>query len=520
MAHKLLLCVSTNGTVAARWKSGRITDCVTFGTAEADIAAFRNYAAASGNTPALIIVDAVEEDYRSETLPHASGSDRAQMIERKLRQHYRNSPYSAALLIGRDSGKRRDDRFLLAALTNPEIVAPWLAALAEAGLPVGGVYLLPMVLSGMVTALKDRPHNLLLVAQHQAGIRLTFFQAGVFRLSRLSRNDAGDDARGRSLIDEISNTRLYLHALRVATLDEPLTVLLLDHADQFAGTAQTLSEDNPGMHCTRLGPEDIAAQLKLDPAWITESPATVYLHLLGIKAPANNLAPAAVTAGYRRHQSRRQLFTASALAAVAGLIWAGSNLSLQLSLQEQTAELAQRTARANAEYQAATRQFPAAPTSADNLRKAAELAEKLRAAATTPEQLFGVVARALTPSPEIALVELGWQNSAAGIEAGAYAAAASRPDRNTAGNTSPRQSGLLAGQVRDFRGDFRGAIASINALAERLRRDPDVESVRVVQLPLNVNPTLALTGNTTENPAQSGSADFKLAVTLKQGRPK
>ena len=70
--------------------------------------------------------------------------------------------------------------------------------------------------------------------------------------------------------------------------------------------------------------------------------------------------------------------------------------------------------------------------------------------------------------------------------------------------------------MRDFRGDFRRAIAAINALAERLRKDPAVENVRVVQLPLNVSPTLALTGNTTENPTQSGSADFKLVVVLRQ----
>jgi len=60
------------------------------------------------------------------------------MVDRKLRQYYRNSPYCAASLIGRDNSKRRDDRFLFSALTNPDIVAPWLNVLVEHELPVGG----------------------------------------------------------------------------------------------------------------------------------------------------------------------------------------------------------------------------------------------------------------------------------------------------------------------------------------------------------------------------------------------
>jgi len=37
-----------------------------------------------------------------------------------------------------------------------------------------------------------------------------------------------------------------------------------------------------------------------------------------------------------------------------------------------------------------------------------------------------------------------------------------------------------------------------------------------VQLPLNASPTLALSGNTADNPAQAGAAEFKLVVVLRQ----
>lgn len=524
MAQKLLICISVNGVIAARWKGGRLADCTAFTNDDEGLAGFREYASASAGAPAFIIVDAIEEDYRFETLPHASGSDRAQMVERKLRQYYRGSQYSSASLVGRDSTKRKDDRFLFSALTNPDIVAPWLAAVNECGLPVAGIYLLPTVTTGLVEILEGKPKNLLFVAAHPAGIRLTFFREGAFRLSRLSRTDAAGGEH-KAIIEEISNTRLYLHALRAATLDEPVTVVLLDHADQFAETAQAIGEDNPSLNCSRLGRTDIAARLKLDADLISFSPAAIYLHLLGARSQTSNLATPAVTAGYRRYRMRRQLLATSAIAAMVGIAGSGFNYWQQLSIDDLRDEAARRTAQVNADYQAATRQFPAAPTSADNLKKATELADKLKASAVTPERFLQVIGNALNPVPDIALVEIAWQNRATEISSGSDnsvpgSGAQDRPASGAsavpAGSGPRKQSGLIAGQVRDFKGDFRRAITLINALAERLRKDPSVENVRIVQLPLNVSPSLALTGNTAENPAQSGNADFKMIIVLRQ----
>jgi hypothetical protein len=42
-----------------------------------------------------------------------------------------------------------------------------------------------------------------------------------------------------------------------------------------------------------------------------------------------------------------------------------------------------------------------------------------------------------------------------------------------------------------------------------------VAEVRVVKLPLNVNPTQPLAGNTLDSPDQNATADFKLVLVLK-----
>src|SRR5262245_3201028 len=104
MAEKLLVCISAQNVTVAGWRGSRLADCKDFANDAAGQTAFKEYLAGLPDLPADIMVDAVEEDYRFETLPHAFGPDRAQMAARKLRQHYRNTAYMTAWRVGRDTG--------------------------------------------------------------------------------------------------------------------------------------------------------------------------------------------------------------------------------------------------------------------------------------------------------------------------------------------------------------------------------------------------------------------------------
>ena len=110
-----------------------------------------------------------------------------------------------------------------------------------------------------------------------------------------------------------------------------------------------------------------------------------------------------------------------------------------------------------------------------------------------------ILSRAIEPSPEIFLQEMTWIYGT--------------NDGNAAG--APKQAGYVVGEIRPFQGDYRAAIETINGVARRLARDPAVAEVRVVKYPLNVNPGLALSGNTRDTPEQSGVADFKITLSLK-----
>ncbi len=518
MADKLLLCISAPQVTAAHWRGQRLAECRVFKNDESGLEAFEEFLAPFADVPAYIMVDAVEEDYRFETLPHTFGADRRDMVHRKLRQHYRSTPYLAAWLLGRDSGRRRDDRYLFSALTNPEFVAGWLGAVVGRGLPIAGIFLLPMVSAALIDELRSRAANLLLVSQHSGGLRLTFFRDRQFRLSRLTRGDSGRAGNpARVITEEIANTRIYLHALRAARLDEQLTVLLLDRNDELVEAAQNIARDNPSLECTRLGRQEIASRLRIGEPLLRLTSDVIFLQMLGLRPPASNLAPANVTVGFRRYQMRRAVYAAAGIVGLAAAVWSGINVWEILEARAQRDASARQTAEFQARYQEVTRQFPAAPTSADNLKRAVEIAHKLRATTRTPERLMAIVSRALEASPNIVIGEFGWKYGITEIDASGSATrtapGAAAPPGSAGGLR--KQTGLVAGEIMPFRGDYRAAIEAINAFASRLAADPAVAEVRVVKLPLNINPTLALSGNTLDSGEQSGTADFRLLLVLK-----
>jgi hypothetical protein len=270
-----------------------------------------------------------------------------------------------------------------------------------------------------------------------------------------------------------------------------------------------------------LGRQELATRIGIAESLLETSPYIIYLHLLGLKEPQGNLAPANITVGYRRYQARWSIYAGGGVLAAAAAVWTGVNFFQMMMLRGEAEDAARQTSQLSAQYLEITRQFPQAPASAENLKKTVEIAQELRGSLRTPQRMMALVSRALETSPTIVIREFGWKYGATEIEtesagrrvAGAVPAAPPTPETASARR---RESALIEGEIRPFRGDFRGAINTINGFASRLSEEPEVAEVRVVTLPLNVDPTLSLAGNTLDNPEQaSGSAHFKLMLVLK-----
>jgi hypothetical protein len=505
MAKKLLLCASTFHISAALWSGRRLIGCRGFEDDDAGHAAFQNLLRSTAGVPVYLMADTVDEDYRFETLPHASGSDRREMLDRKLKQLYRSTPFYGSQLQEREGDKRRDDRYLFAALTNPEIFSPWLQFLLAAKAPVAGVFPLPMLSLGLAERLGLQDPNVLLVSKHNAGVRQTFLKERRFRISRLTPARAGDQSAQDYYAEEIRNTRMYLDALNVTHVEDVVTVVVVDGDGSMQTLGERIVRGRQNLRWIGVGQQELTGRIGVDRASLEASEDALHLHLLGLQTPGINLAPPTLTAGYSRYRASRAIYLASAAAAVVGMTWAGVNLYRALDLKGQQRDTLAQSQAQQAKYQEQTRSYPPSPLPPARLKQTVEVARQIQASARLPDQLFGLVSRAMDMNPEIGLTGLTWHHGRQGVPAG------SPPGQLV-------QSAQLQLQLTAKPSDQKTVLATINKFVKDLGLSEQVASARTVKLPVNLASSAKLIGSTA-NPRreQPQLAPFEVELVLKSG---
>lgn len=496
MAARIIICVTAQRAIAAVFENGKLGACQEYALNEPGRQDFANLLRAHPGAPVRLMVDSVEEDYHAEVLPHVAGAARQELVRRKLGQLYRGTPYRAAWIQGREPDKRRDDHYLFVALSNAELLRPWLEMLQSFQSPLAGIYLLPMVTQTLVARLKLAVPDLLVVTRHDGGLRQSFFQGGQLKASRLAFAARGHSASAASLAADIGKTRLYLNSLRLTTHEAKLAVLLLDTDDSMEALQQCL-QATPGFASSRrLAHDELSAHLGGAPL---HGPHALHMTVLGMRCPAHSLAPPGATLNFRRQWQRRLLWAASAAVTAGAMGVAGANLYQHHRLGGATRQLETQAQALQASYDAVAKTFPHAPASAGNLEKAVRLSLRLGQDSRTPELLMLAVSRALENSPEITLLHLDWKFGAATQDGGA---------------DGWIESGRVEGEIRPFQGDFRRAMESVERFASALAQHPGIASVSVLQMPLDVHSSAALSGNT-QGSSEAARAAFRIGVVVK-----
>jgi len=190
---------------------------------------FKRYLSESENIPAFILIDIIEEEFRQDTIPHVFGADRDALIKRKQGRLFRDAKFMYAELQGREEEGRRDDRFLFTALTNNDILEPWLQMLDESKVPVKGILSLPQLLQSFIKTLPNlSDHALVVSMQSISGLRQTFFLKKQLKLSRLSKLPRfGTEPYAPKIASEIDKIQRYLNSLRLVPTDRNLDVYVM-----------------------------------------------------------------------------------------------------------------------------------------------------------------------------------------------------------------------------------------------------------------------------------------------------
>ncbi len=519
-SNRRALLLSAHKAAVYQWQRGRLGKAYLFDVTEDGRQHFVRYLSETAPAPFYLLLDVFEEEFRSETIPHVFGSDRAALIKRRQERLFSGTPYCHYELQGREGHGRRDDRILFSAVTNAGLISPWVELLHRHKIPLAGIHSIPLFGGAILKLIPAASANSLVVSlQSVSGLRQSFYQNTHLKFSRLVRMPRyGTAPYAPYIAAEAEKIRRYINSLRLTGENAALDVYFLAAGELLEELKQAHTETE-AVHYHAVDLHALA-----DPSYSAKARSTpfsdqFFVHNLLQQAPANRYARPADTRYFAMRRLRHIMLATALVVTVGSAIWSGLNLLSGLSYQQSSRSAQDKARFYQARDKIARERLPQTPVEPADLRRAVQLAAALREYKTTPLETVSLISKGLARFPEIILSDMQWAWSVnpnvplspGGNTAGVQAAA-------THGDAAPDETdyrlyqvSMVTAYVEPFDGDFRAAIALINEFAASLRGDESAYAVRILSLPLDISPASSLHGDVG---ATTESASFTMRIVV------
>lgn len=517
-AKKILLFVCNDRLLAYGWRGRQLA---LFGRYAADAHGRSDFAAlvaAHARVPFYLLLDVVEEDFHTETVPHVLGKDHAALLRRKLQQHFRGGHYVNAWVQGREEEGRRDDRVLLSGLLTNDLLDGWLDILDQYRAPLATICSVALLSVSIVKRFyPDSEHVLLVTEDSDSGIRQSYFRNGDLKFSRLTALPGCDEGElAPKIMSESSRTRQYLASLRLVTRDDPVTTLVLCHAAKRE-RLQRECHGGDRLEFRFLALEDVASAFRMAPH-ANPSVAELMLSLIGQRHWRNHYAPGKRRRNYRLWLSGRMLNAAAALVLLAGAGLAGWLLQQSADIDASTAALdskvlqAERLKRSNV--------LPASDLPAPAvLKQAVERIAAARQNWPSLQQRLVQLSGLFDRYPQLTLDTLSWgvSNNEELLSDGADTVAPKAPEDGTdAGTAAPPEKKRneiirLQGRISPFTDNYRFAIDSVERFGKDWERQAGLP-VRRLKVPLYTHPDKPIDMEQSTGAADPDKPDYDLLL--------
>jgi len=511
---------------------GRIVSRREFAVAGTGANAFERYLATLSEVPLHIFTDLTEEDFRLDTIPHVGARDREALLTRKLSQIFRNTPFRHALLQGRETEGRRDDRVMYTAVTNPEVLRVWLEIIERLKVPLAGIHS-AAVFSAVLLEELDLvfPHTLLVTFTPGDAMRQTFFRDREIKFSRLTPIDLEEgQTLGTMIAEETTRTWQYLDSLRHFSADDRLEVCILVHKTDRPAIESAL-RDFAQLQYRLVDIEQVAQKLGLKPPPLDSTAEEVMVHLFLMRKAANHFASPEM----RRHATQRSARLAATQLAgallAASLVWGAWNVWRVFQSGEADDRLAQQLSALNREYEDINKALPSFGVGGATMRDAVTFYNRSIRGFPTVTGFVAPLSMVLRTHPEVRLAQLSWQvtddpkaaprmsltPSRESPPVKAIAKAADALAAPASEDASPPFTGaryevaMVEATVRVANNDFRGAMSEVERLAADIGRIDGFQA-EVIESPLDTSPTLALQGRLAERESTSMQPRFVLKI--------
>lgn len=462
-AHRLLY-LTQHQLLAYAWKAGHCTLEAEFAV-EAAGGDFLAYLRKNGSSLFSFVANLAEEGFQVETIPFLQGRDRETVLARRLGQTFLGAPLTVAVPLGHEKNTRRNERVLLAALSNGAALEPWLQALRAAEARLAGIFSLPLLTPGLLDKLHIPKERCIFVTVQDNSVRQSFFDKGHLHFSRLAPIPNSSISGLAQLIgSEIAKLQQYLLSQRTIGRNEPLVAHVLAHP-QAVQALQALALALPEhLRLQTHSVVEAGRRLGLKESFEDSRAHPLFLQMAAAFAPRQQFAPSALRKDYRLWQASRAIQAIASIGLLGTLLFAGKEW---LNLQQIAQETRQQEAQAEfgeRRYSDIVAAFPKLPLSQEHLRLVINRFNEVHPHDLTPIPLFKTLGAALARAPQVELTSLDW--SVGGPAEDKRAPAASTIDRN---KETLQVNGLINlgpnGTPRQMLTVFDGFVADLSANA-------------------------------------------------------
>ena len=509
MPERRILYLGTHQMATFVWQGSTVRAEGSFEASPQGVSAFGEYIASHPKSIFTLLVNLAEEGFQLETIPFLQSTDRQAVITRKLSQLFYTTPFTAAVSLGHEKTRRKDEKLLLAALTGQVALEPWITALRAARAALSGIHSLPFLGETLLKKLKISDERCIVLTVQDQSIRETYFERGRLHFSRLSPlTNTSIGGIAQAFATEAVKLQQYLLSQRLVSRNQMLRAVVIAHPQAMQAIENScISTDSLGFHL--LSTEECSKQVGLKNPPGSSHADTIFAHLVATAATVAQFAKEPLRHDYRLWQLRTALYGLGAVVLFGCLLFSGRQFYSANSLANESAAISAQAQNARQRYDDIARSFPPIPTNNETLRQIMNRYTELESGGASPEALYRDISAALTKSPTVDIEAIDWKTAGAASAkvnpgtAGAIAATATGP------------SALLRGTVNlGARATPRQIIAAFQQFVDVLRANPAL-TVKEIQQPFDTDSGKSLRSGS-ETVSETGARPFALEITRRK----
>lgn len=404
-----ILHLDPQGLIVYRWHARTVHVEGHFMADAAGLAAFSEYVRVHPQRYYTLLTDLSEEDFRPEQIPRLRGNERRTVIERRLLRHFRNCPYTLALSQGYEKSRRQEERLLLAALTAPEKIHPWLSILEGAEIVLRAIHSQALLAPVLLKHLSGTGSTALLLVIQGSSLRQSYLEKGQLCFSRRSPITGDDHERAETVAIEAERIYQYLLNQQILDHDQPLHAVVIAEAAAIDALREHCT-DGPTLAFEFQSANALPARLGYAPGNQADSfCAAACVHLLATEPPHHQFAGPEIRYRHRLQRTRSAITAGTVLVALSCVLLAGQQWIKRHELEDKADLVRKEITASRQHWLAAAQEQAELPASPATLQAIHQRQQAILQQSPLPAAFFSELSQLLNRFSSIEIDRLEWK---------------------------------------------------------------------------------------------------------------